>query len=98
MLPIPPLTIQNEFAAIVEKVERIKAQLKQSLTDLEALYGTLSQKAFKGELDLSRVPLPADQSPQTDQSPLPKDIIPPTDVLNLVAQNAPPESRSELLA
>lgn len=98
LLPIPPLTIQNEFAAIVEKVERIKAQLKQSLTDLEALYGTLSQKAFKGELDLSRVPLPAAQAPQTDQSPLPKDIIPPTDVLNLVAQNAPPESRSELLA
>jgi hypothetical protein len=28
------------------------------LTDLEALYGALSQKAFKGELDLSRVPLP----------------------------------------
>ena len=27
------------------------------LADLEALYGTLSQQAFKGELDLSRVKL-----------------------------------------
>lgn len=29
------------------------------LTDLEAPYASLSQKAFQGELDLSRVPLPA---------------------------------------
>ena len=94
----PPIALQNRFAEIHACVDRLKSRYQQSLTDLEALYGTLSQKAFKGELDLSRVPLPADQSPQTDQSPLPKDIIPPTDVLNLVAQNAPPESRSELLA
>ena len=36
---------------------RVKAHYQQSLTDLENLYGALSQKAFKGELDLSRVPL-----------------------------------------
>lgn len=54
----PPLEIQNQFAIIVEKVERIKSRYQQSLNDLEALYGALSQKAFKGELDLSRVPMP----------------------------------------
>ncbi len=42
----------------MEKVEGIKAQYQQSLADLESLYGALSQKAFKGELDLSRVPIP----------------------------------------
>ncbi|MEQ9746188.1 restriction endonuclease subunit S [Pectobacterium actinidiae] len=57
-LPIPPLTLQNQFATIVEKVESIKSRYQQSLADLEALYGALSQQAFKGELDLSRVPLP----------------------------------------
>ncbi|MFJ5505599.1 restriction endonuclease subunit S [Pectobacterium carotovorum] len=57
-LPIPPLTLQNQFATIVEKVESIKSRYQQSLTDLEALYGALSQQAFKGELDLSQVPLP----------------------------------------
>jgi hypothetical protein len=35
-----------------------KAWAIEKLTDLEALYGALSQQAFKGELDLSRVPLP----------------------------------------
>ncbi len=55
LLPIPPLGLQNKFAAIVEKVETIKTRYQQSLTDLDALYGALSQQAFKGELDLSRV-------------------------------------------
>jgi len=54
---VPPSDLQNQFAAIVEKVEGIKSSYQQSLADLEALYGTLSQKAFAGELDLSRVSL-----------------------------------------
>lgn len=56
-VPKPPEELQNQFAAIVEKVEGIKSRYQQSLTDLESLYGALSQKAFKGELDLSRVVL-----------------------------------------
>jgi len=55
LLPIPPWPLQNQFATIVEKVEGIKSLYQQSLTDLKALYGALSQQAFKGELDLSRV-------------------------------------------
>lgn len=59
-IPKPPIPLQNQFAAIVEKVEGLKSRYQQSLTDLEILYGALSQKAFKGELDLSRVALPAE--------------------------------------
>jgi type I restriction enzyme S subunit len=55
---IPSLELQNKFATIVEKVEIIKSQYQQNLTELENLYCSLSQKAFKGELDLSRIPLP----------------------------------------
>lgn len=57
---IPPIDLQNQFAAIVEKVDNLKSRYQQSLTDLENLYGALSQKAFKGELDLSRIPLNTD--------------------------------------
>ncbi|AHC49778.1 Type I restriction-modification system, specificity subunit S [Achromobacter xylosoxidans NBRC 15126 = ATCC 27061] len=57
--PYPPIELQVQFAAIVEKVEALKSRYQQSLTDLEALYGALSQQAFKGELDLSRVASPA---------------------------------------
>lgn len=58
--PYPPTELQDQFAAIVEKVENLKSRYQQSLTDLESLYGALSQKAFKGELDLSRVVLPSE--------------------------------------
>jgi len=54
-IPCPPIDLQSQFAVIVEKVEGIKTRYQQSLTDLEGLYGALSQQAFKGELDLSRV-------------------------------------------
>ena len=57
--PYPAIELQNRFAVIAEKVESIKSRYQQSLTDLEALYGALSQQAFKGELDLSRVLLSA---------------------------------------
>ena len=55
---LPPLDLQNQFAVIVENVEGLKSRYQQSLIDLESLYGALSQKAFKGKLDLSRVLLP----------------------------------------
>lgn len=69
-LPIPPIKIQNQFAVIVERVETLKAFYQKSLIDLEALYSALSQQAFKGELDLSCVPLPdeGDQQMHSEQN------------------------------
>jgi len=49
-LPLPPLELQTQFAQIVEKTEALKSQYQQSLQELENLYGSLSQKAFRGEL------------------------------------------------
>ncbi len=43
------------FVKAVEKVEKIKIKYQASLEELEKFYGALSQRAFKGELDLSRV-------------------------------------------
>ncbi len=67
--PLPviwPLENDREkFAAIVEKVDGLKSRYQQSLTDLENLYGALSQKAFKAELDLSRVPCRMSLRPHT---------------------------------
>ncbi|WP_222101917.1 restriction endonuclease subunit S [Methylomonas koyamae] len=56
----PETEDRQKFAAIVEKVESLKSRYQKSLTDLENLYGALSQQAFKGKLDLSQVPLPLD--------------------------------------
>jgi len=60
-VPAPPIDIQNQFAAVVEKGEGLKYRYQQSLTDLEMLYGTLSQKAFKGELNLTHISLDGDK-------------------------------------
>lgn len=49
-IPIPPIEPQTQFAGIVEKTEALKAQYRQSLQELEQLYGSLSQQAFRGEL------------------------------------------------
>jgi type I restriction enzyme S subunit len=54
----PPLDLQNKFAAIVGKAESIKSSYQVSLSELENLQRSLSQKALKGELDLSRVSTP----------------------------------------
>jgi len=58
-VPKPPIELQDKFAAIAERIEALKSRYRQSLTDLETLYAALSQSAFQGELDLSRIPLPA---------------------------------------
>ena len=47
---VPPIERQTQFAHIVEKTEALKSQYQQSLQELENLYGSLSQKAFRGEL------------------------------------------------
>ncbi|OQY94039.1 MAG: hypothetical protein B6D37_09910 [Sphingobacteriales bacterium UTBCD1] len=49
-VPCPPITLQTQFALIVEKTEALKSQYQQSLQELDNLYGSLSQKAFRGEL------------------------------------------------
>lgn len=58
-IPIPPIKLQNKFALIVEKADNVKEQYKESLKELENLFGSLSQKAFKGELDLSKLDVSA---------------------------------------
>ncbi len=56
-LIIAPIDLQNNYAEIAAKTENVKAHYEQNLTGLENLYGALSQKAFKGKLDLSRIPV-----------------------------------------
>lgn len=65
----PPIDLQNKFAKIAERIETAKSNYNQSLIDLENLYGALSQQAFKGELDLSRVPLSAEATQLNDEKP-----------------------------
>lgn len=48
--PIPQIELQNKFAKIVEQVEETKAKMEQSLDEMDNLFNSLMQRAFKGEL------------------------------------------------
>ena len=45
-LPLPPIELQNKFAAFVEQVEKTKSTIKKSLDELNLLKDSLMQKYF----------------------------------------------------
>jgi len=49
-VPLPPLPLQQKFAAIVESIERQKATQRAHLAELDALFAALQHRAFRGEL------------------------------------------------
>ena len=49
-VPVPPIELQNKFAQIVEKVEAMRQNQKQSQQEIDNLFNALMQKAFAGEL------------------------------------------------
>jgi len=49
-IPLPPLALQQQFACVVESVERICEQQVASGRHIEGLCEGLMQRAFAGEL------------------------------------------------
>ena len=48
---VPPIGLQKRFSEVVDQVERIKNYQKQTGWQIDDLYNTLMQKAFRGELN-----------------------------------------------
>lgn len=55
VFPLPPKALQDKFAIIVQQVEQSKSAYQLSLKQLNNLFGSLSQQAFSGELELSKL-------------------------------------------
>jgi type I restriction enzyme S subunit len=49
-IPLPPLTLQREFAHCIAAIEELKTVHRTSLTELDALFAALQHRAFRGEL------------------------------------------------
>lgn len=49
-LPVPPLTLQREFAARVAEVQAMEAKQAESRRRLDDLFASLLHRAFRGEL------------------------------------------------
>lgn len=47
LIAVPPLELQNKFAEKVEKIDKLKFEIEQSLKETENLYNSLMQKFFK---------------------------------------------------
>jgi type I restriction enzyme S subunit len=47
---LPSLLLQQEFAHIAQKYERLRAQQREALRQAEHLFGALLDRAFRGEL------------------------------------------------
>ena len=47
IIPVPPLSVQNEFAAFVERVDQQKQTVQQSLEKLELMKKALMQEYFR---------------------------------------------------
>ncbi|MCD9510450.1 restriction endonuclease subunit S [Photobacterium phosphoreum] len=58
LIPVPDIDLQLKFVEVVNKIEVIKNSYKNGLEELKLLYQSLSNKAFKGDLDLGSVLLP----------------------------------------
>jgi type I restriction enzyme, S subunit len=49
-LPMPSVSLQNEFALRVAAVDKLKAAHRASLVKIDALFASLQHRAFRGEL------------------------------------------------
>lgn len=59
----PDIEKQEKYLLLKEKVESVRAKYELSLREYEKLYTALCQRAFRGELDLSRIPVDDDIKP-----------------------------------
>lgn len=51
-IPLPPLPLQQKFAQIVQKFERLRTQQREAERQAEHLFQTLLHQAFQGNIDL----------------------------------------------
>lgn len=72
---IPPIESQNQFERLVKSTNALKASLCESLNLMEALFSSVSQLAFKGELELSKITV-SEQQPEVKDVPEPNGQLP----------------------
>jgi type I restriction enzyme S subunit len=49
-IPVPPITLQNQFVVQLTVVDKIKSKHQKSLFELDNLFASLQHSAFRGEL------------------------------------------------
>lgn len=69
-VPKPPFELQQDFKTAVAKIVAMKAQKLEQATGFDSFFSALQQRAFRGELDLSRLKLEMEaESPAVTPTP-----------------------------
>jgi len=50
VLPVPPFELQRVFADRAAQIDKLKAQHRDHLAKLDALFASLQHRAFRGDL------------------------------------------------
>jgi type I restriction enzyme S subunit len=50
MVPVPPVPLQERFASVAQRMQRLRAQQREALRQAECLFQSLLHRAFRGEL------------------------------------------------
>lgn len=53
VIPVPPIELQKNFELSMQKIERVKEQIVDKKNELDNLFNSLLQRAFKGELQFN---------------------------------------------
>ncbi|WP_072682278.1 restriction endonuclease subunit S [Arcobacter sp. LA11] len=84
--------LQDKFSNIVKKIETTKKTYQKSLDELNQLFASVSQKAFKGELDLNSLEELIDVKPELLETSPSYDK---SEVSTLYIKNKPSSSKAE---
>jgi type I restriction enzyme, S subunit len=63
VLPMPPIELQEQFKQFATAVTASTIELEKSSKSIENLYSSLQQRAFRGELDSSRIVVALENAP-----------------------------------
>ena len=50
VIPVPPITLQNQFSEIVKQIDKQKFEIEKSLKETQELYESLINEYFKGDM------------------------------------------------
>lgn len=99
-VPAPPFALQEEFERVVLKIMILNENQKNSLTLAEAAFSSIQQRAFRGELDLSKIVIPA-ADVEEEEDPMPLSLMEklfPERYKKQGSFNAPQDIEAQLVA
>lgn len=93
-IQLPPLSLQEKFKKNVSAVKKTRIDSEESQQSLEDFFGSIQQRAFRGELDLSQLEL----TEETEQMEIPVEIISEGQYNRPGCFIAPPDIEAQLIA